>query len=183
MKVSWVLSEDIAPGIIEQTVLKEIAPSWGSFTTWNDYKTDNCISNDPAKISELIHRAFHAVCNFYIPKSLYASLGRPVGIKLFDGGFKDPTITNKDDIIALHLAASTSDIILLTGFNLIDLIELDDKARDIKRGLYLEICDVIRTYSKIQFVLVNYTPSLDDLFKDLPNLTMDTVDSVKQLLV
>jgi hypothetical protein len=117
MKISWVLSDRVE---LDPTVdidkLKNIGAFWGSWRTWRAYQTDNVLCNDFNKADELLKRAFHAVCNLYIPNTHYATLNRPTGVKLYEGKFLHD-VDHQEEIVALHLAASVTDIVLLLGFD------------------------------------------------------------------
>lgn len=183
MRVSWVLSEKIPKGTLDMKVVKGVAPSWGSWKTWKEYKTDNCVCTDIAEIRKLIKRAFHAVCNFYIMQDSYAKVGNPPGVKLFNGKFKGNNIDNEDDIVALNLAVPNSDIVLLSGFNFMPILNIDDKIKRLAREeYYFNVRELMKTHSTVQFVLVDYTHDLASWAHKLDNLTLDTIDSVTNLL-
>jgi len=183
MKVCWVISEDIPAGFLDLQVIKDTAISWGSWKTWKEYKTDNCVCSDSSESHNLIQRAFHAVCTLYIMQEHYATVGRPAGVKLFNGQFNNSSISNKDDIVALNLAVPQSDIILLSGFNFSPLIETDnEKDRPAREEYYFNVRELIKANADTQFVLVDYTHELASWAWDLDNLTLDSIDSVKNLL-
>ena len=111
MQVNWVFADghQLDPAIdIEK--LKSIGPTWGSWRTWRSCGTDNVICHDRSKAEELLTRSFQTSCNFYIPKKYYQELNRPAGVKLYEGDFTQE-LDHIEDIIALHLIASTSDIV------------------------------------------------------------------------
>lgn len=184
MKISWVLCQTLRPDFADPAVIRSVGPAWGSWETWKAYKTDNVVCTDLEQARTLIQRAFHAVANFYVPKDFYATLGRPVGLKLYDGEFKGPAIKNRDDIVALNLTSSTSDIVLLLGFNLSPLSKDADKIeRAYEEAYQYNIRGVIRDNPNVQFVLVNYEYDLSKPFTELENLTQDSLESVVELLV
>jgi len=182
MQINWVISKDIKD--IEQSidVLKNIGPLWGSYITWKKFKTDNCICHEKNIASDLIKRAFHAVSNLYIPSTLYTPLGRPVGVKLFDGGFDLIDVINKDDIISLHLAASNANIILLLGFDLTTNIETSEVNKFNRNSYYKNLIILFNSNPDIQFVIVDHYDDTDQMFNDIPNLTFDTTNSIISLL-
>lgn len=183
MKVSWVLSQTIHHDFADPTVIRSIGPAWGSWQTWKSYKTDNTICTDLSEAKALMQRAFHAVTNFYVPRDFYAELGRPIGLKMFDGQFKGPAHKNKDDVVALNLTAQTSDIVLMLGFNMPPVNTTDKIEKAIEEAYQLNVRAVIRDNPTVQFVLVNYEHDLAPVFKELENVTQDTLESVVDLLV
>ena len=112
MRITWVLADatELDP-TQNMSELKLIGSTWGSWRTWRAYGTDNVICHDFKKASELLKRAFQAVCNFYIPNENYAPLDQPMGVHLYEGSFVHD-LERQEEIVALHLAASVSDIVL-----------------------------------------------------------------------
>ena len=52
--------------------------------------------------------------------------------------------------------------------------------RNILKSIFSQL--FIRTNKDKQFVLVNYNNDLSSMFEDLPNLSSDTAEAVKELL-
>ena len=185
MNINWVYASDYQlDPVVDVDRIKTIGPSWGSWRTWRSCSTDNVICHDLGKSRELLQRAFQAVCNFYVPKKYYESLSRPIGIKLYDGDF-DLETDNIEDIIALHLAAQSSDIILLLGFDLKTPILPDDDRFAWHKILNRHglIRSVINNNPNTQWVAVDHTNDLDLAYQTLTNLTCDQMENVIQLLV
>jgi hypothetical protein len=184
MNVCWVLSENIPSEFVDHTTLSTVAPVWGPLSTWREYQCDNTICYDFDDAHKMLKRAFHAVTNFYIPKNYYVDLGRPVGVKLFEGEFKDSAISHKEDIIILNLVSSVHDIVLLIGFDLSPVDETLDAAEQRMLKAYRHnVKTIIEDNPNTQFVLVNYEFDLAENLKELENLTQDTVDEVIDLLI
>ena len=183
MKISWVIASDYR---LDPTVdvkdMKSVGPIWGSWQTWRACSTDNVICHQQQKARELLDRAFQAVCNFYVARSLYESLGRPLGIRLYDGDF-DREVDDIEDIVAMHLAAADSDIVLLLGFDWILPQDLSDKFQKHKltnrHGL---IRSVIAARERVQWVAID-TKDMDKSYQNLSNLTRDSLENALQLLI
>jgi len=184
MRISWVFASgyQIDPGQdIEK--FKLIGPTWGSWKTWRSCSTDNVVCHDLAKSQDLIKRAFQAVCNFYVPRRHYQDLSRPIGIKLYDGEFTHD-VNDLEDIIAMHLAADTSDIVLLTGFDFSDQEKTPDRLTNHRIHNYHGLIrGVIGQRDLVQWVAVDHPKKLGDLYQNLPNLTCDTMENALQLLI
>lgn len=183
MKISWVIAADYRMDpTVDINQLKSVGPIWGSWQTWRACSTDNVVCHDQKKCRELLDRAFQAVCNFYAPKSLYETLARPVGVRLYDGEFEHE-LDNIEDVIAMHLAASDSDIVLLLGFDLLMPQNVTDRFAQHKlvnrHGL---IRGAISGMPNTQWVAVD-TQSLDKSYQTVPNLTCDSLENVLKLLV
>ena len=184
MRINWIIASgyqlDPTP---DPDQLKSIGPIWGSWQTWRACATDNVICNDFSKSRELLDRSFQSVCNFYVPRRFYQDLGRPVGLKLYDGEFNQ-SVDYLEDIVALHLAASVSDIILLLGFDFGDIPTSEDRLQQHKiANWYGLIRSVISADPNIQWVAVDHPPKLDKSYQNLPNLTCDTMENALKLLL
>ena len=184
MRVNWVIASgyQLDPAL-DPDQLKLVGPIWGSWHTWRSCSTDNVICNDFSKSRELLDRAFQAVCNFYVPRKFYQDLGRPIGLKLYDGEFGQD-IDHLEDIVAMHLAASVSDIVLLLGFDFGE-IQLPEnqlkKHKNINRHRLIR--SIIAADDRIQWVAVDHPSELDKSYQNLPNLTCDTMENALKLLI
>lgn len=183
MKISWVVAAgyQLDPTVSSEQV-KSVGPVWGSWQTWRGCNTDNVICHRQIKCRELLDRAFQAVCNFHLPRSLYEPLGRPVGVKLYDGDFS-PEVDDIEDIVALHLAAAQSDIVLLLGFDWVMPKDVTDRlARHKLTNRHGLMRGVIDGSPNVQWVAVDST-EMDKSYRSLPNLTSDSFQNVLQLLI
>lgn len=184
MRINWAFADtyQLDPTVdIER--IKSIGPTWGSWRTWRGCNTDNVICHDSAKAHDLVRRAFQAVCNLYVPKRYYQDLGRPVGIKLYDGDF-DHELDHAEDVITLHIISGASDIVLMAGYDLEPLPEIADRFERHKlQNYHGMIRSLIAQNDTVQYVLVDHDPKLDKAYQDLPNLTCDVMANVLKLLV
>jgi hypothetical protein len=183
MNISWVVSDSaVLDPVQELEPLKQIGSFWGSWRTWRAWQTDNVICHDQARADELLKRAFQAACNFYIPNSAYVALNRPLGVQVYQGDFVHD-LDRKEEIVAMHLAASTSDIVLLVGFDFAQQPKNSDRSQDHQAqhhcGLALQ---VIRDNADTQWVLIDHPGKPHPGTANLPNLTQDTMSGVLELL-
>jgi hypothetical protein len=184
MKINWVLSASyILPVEIDVDAVKNIGSTWGSYRSWRSCNTDNVICHDLSKSRELLKRAFQAVCNFYVPRNFYQDLGRPLGIKLYDGELNEEC-QDIEDIISMHLAAHQSDIVLLAGFDFSTVVLPEDRFEQhrIKNRMGL-MRGIINGTPQTQWVLVDHPGDLDKAYQNLPNLTCDVMTNVLKLLL
>jgi len=176
VNISWVIAEGYQfDPVLDIDTIKDIGPIWGSWTTWRGCSTDNVICDNSSKVQDLIDRGFHKGCNFYIPNHIWQELKCPPGVQNYDGKFEH-SMQHTDDIVALHLASNLFDIILMLGFNLVPMSTASD------RHYYGHTLSVIKNHPDTQWVLVDHPVGLDKNFKDLPNLTCDTLENVLKLL-
>lgn len=163
MKISCVVSRETSVPDAEK--FRELGPLYGSWTTWKECKTDNVVCTDLTKAYELMNKAFHAVCNFYIPKKFTEECGTLPRVHSFDYSVD---AVNSDDLSAMFVAATQgSNIVLLIGF---------DFAKKDKN-----IFDLITKYNDIQWVGVSAEPDkVSKAYAKLDNLTFDTIDTVLQ---
>ena len=180
MQVSWVISAEYKDDKAKPEQLKAIGNTWGSWKTWRLYNTANVLCANDEKARELIKRAFHGVCNFYIPQQSYAALERPSGVNVFDGKF--PTeFDNQEDIVAMHLV-SKSDLVLLLGFDLQEITDTDPTARHLKKNYQAAASGVIKNNADTTWVVLDHLEDLDKSFANMENISCDTYENVLQLL-
>ena len=183
MRTNWVFSakHSIGPEHDINTI-KNIGATWGSWKSWRACGTDNVICHDHAKAQELLQRAFQSICNFYIPKKHYQDLGRPMGVRLYEGDFAE-AVDDLEDIIAMYLVSGISDLVLLSGFNLSTPGPVSDRLAQHRiqnrMGLFYRI---ISASPKVQWVLVDHPGEIDQAYSKLPNLTCDKMQNVLKLL-
>jgi hypothetical protein len=179
MNISFVFSNQ---AVLDPTVdigqLKELGSFWGGWKTWRSCQTDNVICHDMNKAQELIQRKFHNTCNFYVPNSVYASLDRPDGVKLYEGTFLHE-VDNHEDIVAMHLAVASSDIILLLGFDFSEPVALEDKLLEHRANNYRNLTrQVIVNHPNIQWVALDQASNFRKDLLPLNNLGQDTLVNI-----
>ena len=182
MNISWVLADlATADPIVDVAEFKSLGALWGSWRTWRAFQTDNVICHEQRKADELLQRNFQTNCNFYIPNSVYTSLGRPSGVRLYEGAFVHD-VDHQEEIVAMHLAATTNDIVLLFGFDLTELVPTPDKLLA-NRALHHRnhIHQAIKDFNQIQWVVVDHTDDLDPNLANLDNISTDTLQAVLAL--
>jgi len=179
MNISWVLSDQTTlDPTIEISRLKNLGSIWGSWKTWRAYQTDNVICHDMPKANELIKRQFQNTCNFYIPNSIYQSLGRPEKVNLYEGTFVHD-VNNQEEIIAMHLAASRSDIVLLVGFDFSEKDPNPDKLLEHRAHNYRGMVrQAILNNEQVQWVAIDHHLPLRKDLASCSNLGQDTLDNV-----
>jgi len=182
MNISWVIADGAELDPTQNIdALKKLGSIWGSWRTWRAYQTDNVICHAQVKADELVKRKFQERCNFYIPDSVNVLLGRPPGVRLYAGDFVHDVI-RQEEIVALHLAATTSDIVLLLGWDLTKLKPNPDRLESNQaqhhRNLFHQ---AIKDYSQIQWVVVDHPDPLAPSLLALENLVTDTMDTVLAL--
>ena len=181
MRVCWILADTFNNPLVDPTMLADIGSTWGSWKTWRAWNTDNVLCNDAKKAQDLITRAFQAVCNLYIPKRDYVILGRPVGVKLYEGEF--PTeFDSVEDIVSMHLVSSQNDLVLLLGFDLSEASS-DNIINQHKRKNYLAAFKAaLKMCPATQWVLIDHDQELDPSLKEFKNLSCDSYENVLKLL-
>jgi hypothetical protein len=181
-KFSWVLSDSIELDPTQNIDdLKKIGPFWGSWRTWRACQTDNVVCHDQLKAQELLKREFQTKCNFYIPDSVYVSLDRPEGVNVYAGEFVHDVI-RQEEIVALHLAASTSDIIILLGWDFSKLVPDNDRLQSNQKHHHRNLIrQAFVDYYQKQWVIVDHKDPIDPNLLNLDNVVIDTIDTVLSL--
>ena len=183
MKTCWVLSQDIGSGAVDPVALSNVAETWSTVDCWREYQTDNVVCHDLKQAINLVRRAFHAVTTLYVPREHFNELGRPIGVKLYEGEFKDNAVDNKEDIVMLNLVSPVNDIVLLYGFDLSPVGKsIDPLEQRFKKAYRHNVATIIKSNPDVQYVLVDYELELADNIKGLDNLTIDSLDAVLDLL-
>jgi hypothetical protein len=162
--------------------IRDLGPTWGSWRSWTVHDTQNVICHDVNPARKLLRRAMQAVCNFYIPQDLYLPLDRPIGTKFYQGNFSE-SADDIEDVIAMHLVAPTSDLVLMFGFDLGSAaVSQDALAQHAMRNRLGLIRQCIQNNPQVQWVLIDHTRDLDPAFSDLDNIARDNLSNVLQLL-
>ena len=179
MNISWVLSNnaEIDP-TIEIKDLKRLGSFWGGWRTWRTCQTDNVVCHDSAKSAELIQREFYKICNLYIPNNVYTMLNRPAGVKLYHGDFAHD-VDNQEDIVAMHLATTSSDIVLLLGFDFAEQPKLEDRLAQHRIANYQGLTkQVMIDNPNKQWVVVDHPKEFRKDLHSLPNLQRDSLSNI-----
>lgn len=182
MNISWVLADSTpADPTVDISELKQLGAFWGSWRTWRAWQTDNVICHDQPKADELIKRNFQSNCNFYIPNAVYTSLARPDDVRLYEGAFVHD-VDRQEEIVAMHLAANTNDIVLLFGFDLTELILNPDRLLAHRAHHHRNhIRQAIKDFDRVQWVIVDHEGKLDPNLANLPNVVTDSLQAVLAL--
>jgi len=181
-KISWVFSDSTNLDPTQDIEdLKKIGSSWGSWRTWRACQTDNVVCHDQTKAVELIKRNFQSRCNFYIPDSVYVSLDRPEGVRVYAGEFVHDVI-RQEEIVTLHLAASTNDIVLLFGWDLTELTADNDKLLANQKLHHRNMVkQALINYDQVTWVIVDHPEPLDPSIARLDNVVTDILATVLDL--
>jgi hypothetical protein len=183
MNVCWVIADNmITDPIINIKDLKSIGSLWGSWRTWRTFETDNILCHDATKAHDLIKRNITQFCNFYISKNIYSELDNPAGVKLYAGDFVHD-VDNQEEIIAMHLASSINDIVLLLGFDFSKRTKNSDPLAEHRTNNYYNLIrQAILDNDKTQWVAVDHPKEFSKEFNKIENLTQDSFESVLGLL-
>ena len=181
-KITWVLADSTVfdPGE-NLDDLKRLGAFWGSWRIWRSCQVDNVVCHDQSKANELIKRKFQSRCNFYVPDLVYVGLGRPEAVKVYAGEFVHDVI-RQEEIVALHLSASTNDIVLLFGWDLTELKLENDK---LLANQQLHHRNMVRqaliNYNQTTWVVVDHPEPLDPNIARLENVVTDSLATVLDL--
>ena len=183
VNIAWVVTADHDFGVgADLSVYHDIGPVWGSWASWRACGTHNVICHEHARCQELLQRGLHQQCNFFMPQQHYASLGRPQGVQLYDGDYKQDTL-GLEDVIACHLASSAADLVLMMGFDFRKPEPMEDRlaAHRLRNRLGLLRQHMVNT-DHVQWVLVDHPGKPDRAFRDLANVTQERLENVIAML-
>lgn len=183
MNVTWVLANNtVLDPTVDLDQLRKYGALWGSWQTWRAYATDNVICHDVGKARELIGRQFHKRCNLYVPNSAYVTLDRPEDVKLYEGEL-DMEIDNKDELVALNLAATVGDVVLMLGFDWPSWEKSPDKLLEHKAHNYRNVVNqLIQTRSDVQWIIIDPPSAVRAELTKLDNFGSDSLANVLKLL-
>jgi hypothetical protein len=176
MKIAWVVADrtDLDPAV-DIDRLKAIGSIWGGWRTWRGCQTDNVICHNGAQAQQLVAKNFYMQCNFYVPNSLHVILDLPANVHAYEGNLAHD-IEHPDELVAMHLAAATNDIVLLLGF---DWTNINSDQREIDyRGL---VAATMASNSETQWVLLDQSGPVRAELVKLPNFTQDTLPNVLKM--
>lgn len=178
LMISWVLADSLVlDPTVDITKLKNIGPLWGSWKTWRSCQTDNVICYDQHQARQLVNRNFQSKCNFYVPSTAMQFLDRPDRIKVFEGQFTED-ILFPDEIISMHLASSSSDIVLLYGFDCSSKDHITDKLEKHRWHVQQQLFkSCIQNNTHCQWVLVEHDREIGKFLQEL-NLNQDKLDNI-----
>lgn len=178
MNIAWLFAENtLVPPATDIQAIKDVAPIWGSWRTQRGYQTDNVICCDPQQATQLVAQGYSSICNLFIPQTTYEQLDRPQRIQAFGGEFLHE-VDSKDDVVGMHLVASTADIVLMIGFDFGETVNPTES-----RINYLGLAaQVAKDHSKTQWVMVDHPKELAQTFENFENITCDSLQNVLQLL-
>lgn len=181
MRVCWVVADDFSDPFIESKILKDIGPVWGSWRTRRSWNTDNVLCHDLSSAKDLIQKDFQSTCNFYIPKKYHPDLGRPAGVRLYEGDFFGE-MDHPEEIIAMHLVAGNNDLVLLLGFDITKNNTIEHTQKQKNLNYQNAFRATLNTYPEVQWVLIDHPGKLGESFGSISNITCDNFDNVLKLL-
>ena len=180
MKVSWAIADNFSDLAVDPEKLANIGSTWGSWRTWRAWNTDNVICCDLKKTQDLIKRAFQSVCNLYIKNKHFVDAGRPLGVNLFEGEYL-VEFDHQEEVVVLHLLATSNDIVLLLGYNVSIDSEADNYEKHKTTNYVNALYSAFKMHNTTQWVFLDIE-NLPERFESLPNVTCDSYENVLELL-
>ena len=176
MNINWVVSNTVKlPALVDIAQLKNVGSLWGGWQTWKTCQTDNVICHDPVQAQLLIDTGFSTKCNLYISQTLYETLQNPQGIRAYGGEFSHE-VDNQEEIIAMHLASTASDVVLLLGFDWFAPLT------EVQKHYHGMLYHVIQSTPKTQWVMINPNSAVPAELTKLNNFSTDVMSNVFELL-
>lgn len=177
MNINWVVADHtVLDPTVDVNQLKNLGSIWGSWQTWRGCQTDNVICHQASKAQELIEKGFCNICNFYVHNSLWLMLDTPSGVHPYGGDFSH-NVSRPDELVAMHLAATASDIVLLLGFDWTESSKSQDP------HYWGMVYSVIKSNEQTQWVLIDPATDLRSDLAKLNNFTTDSLSNVLKLQI
>jgi len=177
MKISVVVANR---AVIDPTInpenFSQIGDTWAGWQQWHQCHQKNVICHDTNTAKRMIDLGFHRACKFWIPESVFAIANRPDTVGFYAGDFVHE-VQDQEEIVALHIASSSSDIVVMIGFDweplhTVDPILLHQRAN--RDGL---IAQVVNDTPTTQWVITDDVP---DCLKERPNVMQENVKNLLQ---
>jgi hypothetical protein len=182
MRINWALSHVfVTCDDLDWQRIQNCAPTW-SGAGKKAITAQNTICSDPATCLQLLKSAAYTRTNIYVPHDFWQAQGQPAVARVFQGT-PYPNIANVDDIIALHLAAAHSDIVLMLGFDFcLKPGAIDAKTAKVMQDYHGLLRSLIVNSPETQFVAIDQPEILSPSYQDIANLTCDTLQAVLTLM-
>lgn len=176
MNISWVFGDDVRiENSRDLTAIKSIGPTWGGWRSWRYTNSDNVVCADAKKTAELLGTRFYQNCNLYLPDALRRDSEWPREVRVFGGEFP-VEVERREEMIAMSLAGSISDIVLLYGFKFDS--ESWQSRDEYSRGFIVHTLSSLRT----QWVIVDHVDEIVNEISDLSNFSTDSLINVVTLM-
>jgi hypothetical protein len=179
MNIAWLFAENtLLPPATDMQAIKNVAPIWGSWRTQRGYQTDNVICWDSQQATQLVSQGYADICNLFVHQRVYEELDKPDNVHVFGGDFVH-AVDSSDDIVGMHLVATTADVILMVGFDF-----TEPKTSSESKNNYLGLAaQVVIDHPRQQWVMIDHAINLAKPFAGLENITCDRMKNVLQLLM
>jgi hypothetical protein len=183
VEICWVVQKDYDPkSDIGAEKMKELCTVWGSYKSWRQCQTDNCVVEDFSEARRLVDRDFNLKTNLWTHEENYDDLGRPEALSLHKITI-DKTLQDKDDLVALALAGARYDLVMCIGFDISFHKDITDKLELHEHKRYLSaIANIVRGFDQTQFVFIDLPNDPAENFDGLENITCDNIQNVLTLV-
>lgn len=183
MRFNWVLASQYTHcDDIDWQRIQNCAPTWAALDSKRKLSAQNSVcSSGTACLAALESAAFNST-NLYVPHDFWQQQGRPGNVRAFQGT-PYPNIAGVDDIIALHLAAAHSDIVLMLGFDFcLNTGPVDRRTAKSLQEYHGLLRSLIVNTPETQFVAIDQGQQLASPYQNIANLTCDTLQAVLTLM-
>jgi len=179
----WIVQKDYDPNKhIGFEKMKTVCPIWGSWESWRTCVTDNIIVEDFSDARRLLDRELNTKTNMWTHEENFDLLGRPETLSLHNITI-DKSLRDKNDLVAMALAAARHDLVLCAGFDLSFNGQETDKLERHEQKRYLSaVANIVRGFNQTQFVFIDLPTDPAENFDDLPNFTCDNIENVLLLV-
>lgn len=182
MNICWIIDRDCIPAHDgDPDRIKDVGSVWSSWQAWRAWSSDNVLVYDFSSSQNLVRRGYHQRCNLYIRQDYFSQLGRPNLARVYSGDL-DTEFDRQEEVMCMLLAAGSSDIVLLMGFDLAETQSTDAYQRHRNKNYLNAVKRACLGWPDRQWVVVDPPQPPDKSFQDITNLTCDTMDNVLHLL-
>lgn len=173
MKISVVIANRT---VIDPTInpenLKAIGETWGSWHQWHQSHPQNVLCHSVEQATKFVENNFHTACKLWTHERAFG--GKRPDVYTYGGDFVHE-IPDPEEIVALHLATSLSDIVVLVGFDW-ETLHTTDSVQLHQRMVRDDLIQkIVEQRPSVQWVITSDVP---ESLNKLPNVMSDTLQNI-----
>lgn len=161
--------------LIDIESLRETGLTWGVWSQWHQCYPHRVLCHDATVAQRLIAGRFNNRCDLYIPETVFRALRSPPGVKSYGGEFLHE-IPNPEEIVAMHLAAVESDIVVLVGYDWTLPDTSDSVQTYIAENRLSVIQEAIDLTPDVQWIIAD--ADVPEMLKQFENVDHDTLENI-----
>lgn len=161
--------------LIDLGKLRQVGTIWSAWNQWHQLLPHHTICHDMTRAKELIAGNFHHRTELFVPETVFNALNKPRGIKSYGGEFLHE-IDQPEELIAMFLAASAADIVVLVGYDWKPSDSNDALVTYAAENRMRVIRDAIKDSPNVQWIIA--AEAVPEQLKEFENVDHDTIENI-----